>query len=332
MGLNLRYSPLEWESNNNRFNFGGKQAIGINGSRFGNKEYHVKKTTDTNYLKWKEQMNYRQYDGTVTVHTTIESALAVADDFDTIWVYPGQWKPAATLAITQDSLKLKAVEQGPFGRSLIRTEIRQYGNVDTPCISIEGAHNVEVSGFRITPYDPGTSSVAINISQTAASYGTFIYNNYFYGVGSSSTGPCFVQMGVVDSFNADSTMIYRNDFYCGADSNNTIGQIQWNTAVHAQVRENEFWQQGNNATSHCIKLDDAIGMRGAIFNNRFMNIEVGLDGSAGVAISNPAMTGGGTYIDGNKFINYDGAANCIANRTDECIGLNYWNEHVIAGG
>jgi len=296
------------------------------------KEYFVRKSTDENYSSWYNQVRGKHYDSTDRVHTTINSAIDVADDWDTIWVYPGQYKEDETIAITKDGLKLLAVEQGAFGKCLLRTEIRQYGNVDTPCISVEGAHNVEIAGFRITPYDPGTDSVGINVGQTANTYGTYIHHNNFYGVGSSATGPCHVQLGVVDSYNADSSVLYRNCFRHGGSSNDTVGQVMWNSAHASEIRENEFWPVGNSATHHCIKIDDAAGQRGGIFDNRFMNIEVGLDGSANVAISNPAMTGGGVYIDGNHFMNWDAAANCIANSTDECTGLNYWNEHAIAGG
>ncbi len=265
-----------------------------------------------------------------TLFHTIEEAMAVAGAYTDVIVWPGQYKPIATIAIIYDSLRLLAAEMPPFGGSRIRTEIRQYGNVDTPCISIEGAHNVEVGGFRITPYDPGTNSVAINVSQVAASYGVFIHDNYFYGVGSGATGPCGVQLGVIDSFNADSALIYRNKFYLGTASNDSVGQLMWNSAIRAEIRENHFWMHGNVSTAFCIKIDDAAGMRGGIFDNRFMNIEIGLKGSNAVAIGNPEAAGGGVQIDGNKFINFSGDTKCIADPDDEILGLNYNNEAIIA--
>lgn len=260
----------------------------------------------------------------------IQDALAVAQAYEDIIVWPGQYKPLATLAITQDSLRLVAAEMPAYGGAQIRTEIRQYGNVDTPCISIEGCHNVEVGGFRITPYDPGTDSVAINVSQTAASYGTYIHRNRFYGVGSGATGPCGVQLGVVDSYNADSTFVYRNEFYLGMAGNDSVAQLMWNCAVHAEVRENNFFCHGNTSAYMGIYIDDAAGMRGGIYDNRFMNIEIGLNGSNGVAISNPAAAGGGCIIDGNHFVNWADDANCIAYMSNDTLGINYNNEAIIA--
>ena len=264
-------------------------------------------------------------------HTILE-AVAVAQAYDDIIVWPGQYKETATIALKYDSMKLLAAEMGPFGRCLTRTEIRQYGHVDTPCMSIETGHNIEVAGFRITPYDPGTLSTAINLGQTAATYGAYIHHNYFYGVASGATGPCFVRMGTVDTLDADSAFIYRNDFYCGGASNDSVGQIEWLSAGRAQIRENNFWTQGNVATAFAINIDNANGMRGGIFDNRFMNIEIGLTGSRAVAINNPAYAGGDILIDGNHFINYSTTAQCIANLANTGVGVNYLNEHIIAGG
>jgi len=266
------------------------------------------------------------------IYDSIVDAVSEAEDFEDIIVWPGQYKELSTIAITQDSLCLIAAEMGPFGRCLTRTEIRQYDNVDTPCISVEGAHNVEIGGFRITPYDPGTLSTAINVGQTKATYGVFIHNNYFYGVGSSANGPCHVRLGVDTSFECDSAFIYRNDFYCGGDSNHSYGQLEWNSAGRSQIRENNFWTQGNNGTSFAINIYDAAGPRGGIFDNRFMNIEVGLTGSNAIAINNPVAVGADIMIDGNRFINYTSDACCIASRLNQTLGVNYNNEAIIASG
>ena len=112
--------------------------------------------------------------------------------------------------------------------------------------------------------------------------------------------------------------------------NDDVAQVMWNSAVHADIRENTFWAHGNTSSYMCIKIDDAAGMRGGIFDNRFINIEIGLNGSNGVAISNPTPAGGGCTIDGNHFINWAGDENCIANMSNDTLGLNYNNESVIA--
>jgi len=265
------------------------------------------------------------------IYNSIVDAVSEAEDYEDIIVWPGQYKELSTIAITQDSLRLLAAETGPFGRCLTRTEIRQYGNVDTPCISVEGAHNVEIGGFRITPYDPGTlGNIGINCGQTEDTYGLYIHNNYFYGVASSSLSVCHIQLGVDASFECDSAFIYRNDFYCGGASDNARGMLEWNQANRSQIRENNFWHIGNTADSIAINIYDAVLPRGGIFDNRFMNVEQNLAGSNAVAIKNPTVVGGDIQIDGNHFINYTSDACCIASRLNASLGVNYNNEAIIA--
>ena len=84
---------------------GGRPTIG--------REFYVRKTDDTGYAKWKEDMEHTVRGGGNSVHTTVTSALAAAAAFDTIWVYPGFYEEAASLTITQKSLRLLAVQTGP---------------------------------------------------------------------------------------------------------------------------------------------------------------------------------------------------------------------------
>ena len=263
---------------------------------------------------------------------TVNYAMTKIGTDDTIVVGRGQFKEDATIAFTSDhhNSRLIADAMPELGGAQIRTEFRQYGNVDTPVISIEGAHNVEVGGFRITPYDPGTDSVGINVGITANTYGVFIHRNYFYGVGSGATGPCGIQLGLIDTYNADSVMVYRNKFrYLGA-SNDSVAQVMWNYAHAGEIRENHFYHYGNTANAGSIRIDNAAGMRGGIYDNRFINMEVALKGSNNVAIANPTAAGGGVMIDRNMFINFASDDNCVADMDDEIWGLNWNNEAVMA--
>jgi len=297
------------------------------------KEYHVRKEADANYGSWYDNIVMQHDDSSLNIQTTINAAIAVADDFDTIWVYPGEWKETATIAITQDYLKVLAVHSGPHGRCHNQTAIYQYGNVDTPCMSIDGCNGVEVAGLWFVPYDPSATQAtgaSINVAQTANCRGVFIHHNYFYGVASGATGPCHVRLGVDASFDCDAAYLWKNDFYLGGNSNNSYGQVEWNSATRCQIVDNNFWQHGNVATAYAINIYDASGPRGGIFDNRFMNIEVGLEASNAVAINNPDCTGGDVIIDRNQFVNYSGDAKCIAYMLNSTIGTNWNNEAVIA--
>ena len=305
-------------------------VVSPNGPPMSGREFYVRKTTDANYDYWKNSMKHRMW-GEDAIQTTIVGAIAAADDFDTIWIYPGEWKETETVAITQDYLKVLAVETGVHGRCFNQTAIYQYDNVDTPCMSIEGANGVEVAGLWFVEYDPGTSNApGINVAQTASCRGAYIHHNYFYGVASGATGPCHIRLGVDASYDCDSAYIYKNDFYLGGASDDSVGQIEWNSATRAQIVQNNFWTHGNVGTAYAINIYDAAAPRGGIFDNRFMNIEVGLEGSSAVAINNPDCTGGDVQIDRNQFINYGGDANCIAYMLNSTLGTNWNNEAVIA--
>ena len=49
-----------------------------------------------------------------TLFHTINEAMAVAQDYDDVNVWPGEWVEDATISITQDYLRLRAACSGPF--------------------------------------------------------------------------------------------------------------------------------------------------------------------------------------------------------------------------
>jgi len=259
---------------------------------------------------------------------TIVAANASLDTGGRIIVWPHQYIETETIAITKSNVQLIAAQMGPR-RALTRTEIRQYGNVDTACISVEGAHNVEIAGFRITPYASITAA-GIQAGQVSAPYGLYIHDNYFYGV--EAAGSYALLLGTQGSFDCDSAYVSHNDFWLGGDPNSAVkGIIQWNSATRGYFCDNIIGQDGNNANSVALYIYDAAAFRLHILDNRWVNVEVGLTGSNCVAISNPVAVGGDGMIDGNHFINYAGDNNCMVSHLDQNVGLNYLNEHVIAG-
>jgi len=273
------------------------------------KQYHVRKTTDTNYGNWYPTMQGTHPDGTNRVHTTIESALDVADDFDTIWVYPGQWKPTKVLAITQDHLKLLAVETGP-NKTFTQTEIRQWGNVAANIITIN-AHGVEVAGFRLTPYG-GTTYNAITVADAANAYGCYIHDNYFYAA---------AQVGSImkcgsSSFNADSISILNNEFWKGG----TAGDQSTNAAL-IMKKAYKFLFAKNTIT--CIGsgqiymycTDEVSNSK--ILDNVFFGAESGV-----IAIHIGTATAGDYCIDGNHGVNIV-TGNLVETESVLALGINY---------
>ena len=285
------------------------------------KQYHVRKTTDANYGTWYANMQAKHSDGSDVVHTTIESALAVADDFDTIWVYPGQWKPTATLNITQDSLRLLAAQTGP-NKALTRTEIRQHGNAEVPIITINDAHNVEIAGFRLTPYT-SASGVSILVASTANTYGTYIHDNYFYAVTQTAMAT-HIRLGT-GSFNADSTVIDNNYFLAGGshDASAANYTIESEVASFSVISNNEFICYGDTTDSKTIEVGGTVE-RLSILDNRFFCFESGTITT--IDVNN--TTDGHCWIDGNHFVGQTADDNCFDYNTDNA-GINYLNTAVI---
>jgi len=259
---------------------------------------------------------------------TINGAVARAGDDTTVLVYPGQYKETATINITQANFKLLAAEIGP-NKALIRTEIRQHGNVDTPCITCN-VHGFEIAGFRITPYSSNTGC-GITLASTANTYGTYIHDNYMYQVEVGDAMANAITLGVDASFDADSTYIANNHFFAGGNRTNGVGIIEWNSATRSVIEGNTFFQYTNHSANYAINIYDAPGYRGQILDNKFLASEIGVAGAVCVAINNPTAVGGDVLIDGNHFVNYAGDDQCLASSLNTCTGLNYINEAVVVG-
>ena len=298
------------------------------------REFLVKKTTDTDYAYWKDEIKHQVWAGGQAIHTSIESAVAAARDFDTIWVYPGQWKPASTLTISQNSLKILAVESGPYG-ALTRTEIRQYDNVAAHIFTVN-AHNVEIAGFRLTPYSTGGGYFAIMAGNSANTYGLYAHDNYFYcGIG-GDPGSSAVSLGVNGSHDCDSFHLMHNRFYLGGDKDTPYGIVDWNQANRGVIRDNVFQQQSNNATNYAININGSNNhdhFHGEILDNRFVFVEEDVALGACVAINNPTAVGGAGIIDGNVFVNYANSDdNAIASSLNINLGHNWRTVTAVAAG
>ena len=259
---------------------------------------------------------------------TINEAISLAGDNDVIFVAPHQYVETTTIDITQANLKLLAVYTGP-NKALIRTEIRQHGGYEVPCITCN-VHGVEIAGFRITPYSSNIGT-GIRLGSAANTYGTYIHDNYFYCVEVGDAMANAITMGVDNSFDCDSTYISNNHFFAGGNRTNGVGIVEWNSATRSVIEGNTFFQYSNHTANYAINIYDADGYRGQILNNKFLASEIGVAGAVCVAINNPVAVGGDVLIDGNHFVNYSGDDQCLASSLNTCTGLNYINEAVVAG-
>jgi hypothetical protein len=286
------------------------------------REFYVRQTTDTGYAAWEKEMRHTVRGGGNAVHTTIESALAAAADWDTIWVYPGFYEPAADLDISQRGLRLLAVQTGPI-MSMSSTMIYACGTAAcTPVINV-AASNVEIAGFRIYPY-LGSTAVGISLAPTVSAYGSWIHDNIFYVVPEGMDGnmPVNIQMGT-GAFDSAYSLIENNYFFTGGNRTTTKGMINWTLATRSMVRNNYFNIIGNFATQSAIHIESAAGPRGWILDNRFFGAEIEVETMAAYGILFDDTPEGGDYmVDGNSSVNLVAMSN---NTGDMQNGLNYVN-------
>jgi len=326
MGINLRYSPLEYQKRTNSFDFGGGQMLNYNagGPNLG-KTYHVKKTTDTNYQNWKDRTYHKYYDSSVSVYEKIEDAVAVADDFDTIWVYDGEWVPSGTLNITQKHLKLLAADMGP-NCGLATTEIWQLTGSNVPVITLNGANSCEIAGFRIIPYNAATA-IGISVGETTECKGTWIHDNILYNL--ESVQASSIRLGS-SGVEAQYSLIENNYFYMGGCPTTKTGQIDWVHATRSMVRNNNFMINQNSANVGCITVQHTAYMRGHILDNTFWGCAENTDDMVCNAVHvDAACQAGDLAIDGNHTFNLATpfSADTIYAHG---FGLNYLNHGAIS--
>ena len=297
------------------------------------REFHVRKTADAGYARWKDQMEHTVRGGGNSVHTTIESAVAAADDFDTIWVYPGVWAPVGTLTIDQKHLKLLAADMGP-NCGLSGTEIWQLGTnthssltgTNVPIFTLNGANNVEIAGLRLVPYDDPTS-IGISVGETTECKGTWIHDNILYNL--ESTQGSLIRLGA-SGVEAQYSLIENNYIYCGGCPSTGTGQIDWVHATRSMIRNNNFMINQNSANLGCITMQHTAYMRGHILDNTFWGMAEATAGMVCNAVHVDAQTvPGDLYVDGNHTVNLTTPFAAILIETSS-FGLNYKNEGAIS--
>ena len=289
------------------------------------KEYHVRKEADDNYGAWYDNIVMQHYDSSLNIQVSIEAAVEAADDFDTIWVYPGEWVPSGTLAVTQKHLKLLAADMGP-NCGLSGTEIWQLTGTNVPIITLNGANNVEIAGFRLIPYN-AADAIGISVGETTECKGTWIHDNILYNL--ESVQASSIRLGA-SGVEAQYTLIENNYVYCGGNPTTKTGQIDWVHATRSMIRNNNFMINQNSANVGCITVQHEAYIRGHILNNTFWGMAQNTDDMVCNAVHvDAAAQAGDLVIDGNH--TYNLATPFSSDLTlAHGFGLNYLNHSAIA--
>ena len=111
-----------------------------------------------------------------TAYTTITAAIAQAGDNDVIYIAPGDYLEGATIAITEDNLRLIGVGGNQNSNAVLLYNNTTYAAYDLLTVN---ANNVEIAGIGFTTINDSCS--AIKIATTAAAYKTWIHDCRFDG-------------------------------------------------------------------------------------------------------------------------------------------------------
>jgi len=247
---------------------------------------------------------------------TVLKAMAGAEDYFDVFVWPGEYIEDATISITQDYLRLRAACLGNL-HALEGTALWQLGGAEVPVITIDAAHGVEVAGFgRIIPYN-SASGIGISIGETTECKGTWIHDNTFYAI--EGYGPPHIVMGA-SAVEAQYTLIEDNWIYCGGNRD-PAGMIDWVHATRSTIRNNVFQVQGSDVSMAGIYVHDEAYIRGAILDNKFWAMEQNQDDSLSRAIlAEAAWVGGDMCITGNEFVNFSAP---VSDVDENALGINY---------
>ena len=255
---------------------------------------------------------------------TILKAMAVSESYFDIIVWPGTWVEDATIDFgTKESMRMYAADFGP-GHAKKNTHIRQYNGSNVPVVTVNGAHNIEIAGFRLSPYDldSETKNDSIAVAQTIWTHGVYIHDNYFSNY--KNNGQCIL-LGAAGGAGTEATdaVVENNDFNRGGGSVALQAQLQMHDCPRAHILHNKFDDIGVHGLSiHYTELQTTHYRSAWICDNYFVNS----DGNAGnVGIDVGATEPGRLVIIGNHFVNYASEVACISDIDADLWGLNYRN-------
>lgn len=257
------------------------------------------------------------------VFHTIQAAMAFAEDFDDVVVWPGEWVEDGTINITQEGLRLRGYSVGS-GPGLTPVELWQYYyGTNVPVITV-AAKGVEICGFQILPY-ADVDAVGISVGTAVESKYCYIHDNYLRCVAAANM-PTLIDIGAAGTFDAQMAMIENNYFRQGGCNTGDSAQIRCNQGTGSTIRGNNFLIAGNSTNYNCIKLPTALVQRVIVQSNLFMAFEVG--GCLAINPGTGSTTDGHMYIDDNHFIGFTAISNCFGINTDN-TGINWFNGTAI---
>ena len=233
---------------------------------------------------------------------TITQALSMGGDNAIIVVGSGIYLEGATLAITQNELKLFGVMSS--GMTFGQPSIHTHGTETLITVNPTAVGMVEIAALALHDQGAGKS---ILIGDSKAAWRTHIHHCFFGGNGVALYG---IDVGSL----MDAPFPIIEDCYFENYVTACINQNAYNSMVRRCQFNLRTDQKG------IIYVPDGAGRpHGSILDNRFITTDV--TDSVGISVTN-TPTVGHLFIDKNKFVNFADDNHCISKRTGY-TGLNY---------
>lgn len=274
MGLNLRYSPLEYNSGTNTFDFGGANLVGANEVMpfMGKKRYLVTGAADSNlYYK-----HLTQTHGIAPTDIYTSFALAEvdmeADQNDVLFVTPGAHPVTAEVAWDKDATHIVGLG-GP----------NSYGDYSEPNCAIYSttvsvASTVNVTGkncqfYNMTFANAGNNAACLT-ALTANNYGCVYKNCSFQGNMAANqlttVAAASLYVGGAGMFNLFDDCLIGCDTWgkrSGAHSGQIrfTGTVQPNGIIFRKCRV-VSWSQTTTCAAVALPVNGAVG-RGLTFDD-----------------------------------------------------------------
>lgn len=256
----------------------------------GNVYFVVNGSTDTNVYNKVIEYQQTYSDGSVKVHTTIQSALDATVECrnDYVYVWPSNSDYDITAALTMTKKSVHLICLSGLGYDVGATNACRIHQTASAAIFAISDADIEIAGFYLKPYADKS-----HITVAATSYALNIHHNFFTLNWASAPEPCISCSGdggawgmvshrnLFESMSGDdvtcASMITINSQATGArvehnhfmlgDGNTATIAIN-NAAVKGITNFNTFMKAGTDGGyTHCIAINGdaaAIGNRGAV--------------------------------------------------------------------
>lgn len=265
------------------------------------KTYYCLKSDADYYVDFYNKYHEIYSDGSSNIQSTITAALAVADDWDEIFVAPGDWDEGAVLAVTQEGLRI-------FGPSDNENQHRAmiYSSSASHHLMTVNAHHVTVEGLGFTQTKDTYNGIMW--STTASYHKGVVRNCRFDGYGAGEYG---VHLG--STYDSPDMVVEKNRFHSWQTAalyyNTTRGVVRDNL-VHTVAAKIgiQVAQTGGNRPGGFIYKNYVLGV-----NSTDTGISVAAVNAGNIHLSNNYVVGCGT-ADISQFANgqYSGTENYAA--------------------